>query len=131
MSVKFKKPPGGYKVGYGKPPKETQFQKGKSGNPKGKPKASQPLEAVFLREGARLVTIKSGESVQKVAKRDALVRRLIDMARQGDIAAARLALPHLFAAAASGAEPEAAAPLSDAERAAMQILVAKLGEGAP
>ena len=29
---------GPYEVGYGKPPKHSQFQKGKSGNPKGRPK---------------------------------------------------------------------------------------------
>ena len=29
-----------YEVGYGKPPKNTQFQKGVSGNPKGRPKKS-------------------------------------------------------------------------------------------
>jgi hypothetical protein len=29
----------GYEVGYGKPPQSTQFKKGKSGNPKGRPKA--------------------------------------------------------------------------------------------
>jgi hypothetical protein len=27
-----------YKVGYGKPPKAKQFRRGKSGNPKGRPK---------------------------------------------------------------------------------------------
>jgi Family of unknown function (DUF5681) len=29
-----------YEVGYSKPPKETRFQKGKSGNPSGRPKKS-------------------------------------------------------------------------------------------
>ena|SRR6202035_3656812 len=28
----------GYKIGYGKPPKHSRFKKGKSGNPKGRPK---------------------------------------------------------------------------------------------
>ncbi len=31
-----KAPKGSYEVGYGKPPKQTQFKKGQSGNPLGK-----------------------------------------------------------------------------------------------
>jgi len=31
----------GYDVGYGKPPKGGQFQKGQSGNPRGRPKGSR------------------------------------------------------------------------------------------
>jgi len=27
-----------YKIGYGKPPKSSQFKRGKSGNPKGRPR---------------------------------------------------------------------------------------------
>jgi len=34
------------KVGYKKPPKKTQFKKGKSGNPKGRPKKSNPQEKI-------------------------------------------------------------------------------------
>lgn len=34
---------GGYDVGYGKSPKETQFRKGQSGNPKRRPKRSRNL----------------------------------------------------------------------------------------
>jgi hypothetical protein len=35
--TKRSRTPGGYEVGYGKPPAHTRFQKGKSGNPKGTP----------------------------------------------------------------------------------------------
>ena len=33
-----------YGTGYGKPPKETQFKKGKSGNPKGSRNAHRPCQ---------------------------------------------------------------------------------------
>ena len=36
-----------YAVGYGRPPKASQFAAGKSGNPKGRPKDSRSVGAVL------------------------------------------------------------------------------------
>ena len=41
MSDKYRKP-ANEKVGYGRPPKSGQFNKGQSGNPKGRPKKADP-----------------------------------------------------------------------------------------
>lgn len=44
-------------VGYGKPPKNCQFTKGKSGNPKGRPKGSKNLASIVLRESRQRVRV--------------------------------------------------------------------------
>jgi len=36
-----------YEVGYGKPPTETRFVKGKSGNPSGRPKGTKNAATIF------------------------------------------------------------------------------------
>lgn len=43
-----------YEVGYGKPPKQTQWRPGQSGNPSGKAKAPS-LRAIFLRAASKRV----------------------------------------------------------------------------
>jgi len=52
---------------------------------------------LVLKEAARLVKVKHGDTVEAITKHEAIVRRLFQMGMEGNIAAARLALFRLFA----------------------------------
>jgi hypothetical protein len=77
----------GYKVGYGKPPKATQFKKGKSGNPRGRPKGSLNLASDLTAELGENVTIREDGRPRKVSKQRALIKSLMAKALQGDVRA--------------------------------------------
>lgn len=49
--------PSGYDVGYGKPPVATRFVRGKSGNPKGRPKGSSNKPKLPALNEERMKTI--------------------------------------------------------------------------
>ena len=57
--------PGEYEVGYGKPPSQTRFRKGVSGNPGGRPRGMTAGRAnrLALNEAYRLVTVREGEKI--------------------------------------------------------------------
>jgi|MDSW01.1.fsa_nt_gb hypothetical protein len=74
----------GYEIGYGKPPKSGQFKKGKSGNPKGRPKGTRNLSADLKEELAMRIVTKEGDRVQKLSKQRALVKTLTNKALNGD-----------------------------------------------
>ena len=95
-----------YEVGFGKPPKETQFKPGQSGNPDGRPKGSRNL-ATDLREelDEEIVVTERGTSLT-LTKRRALIKTLMMKGLKGEIRAAeglvRLALALDEADAARG-----------------------------
>ena len=75
-------------VGYGKPPKGARFQKGRSGNPKGRPKGSGMRSAVE-RVLARTVVVTVDGRRQKVPITEALVMQLGQRALAQDAGASR------------------------------------------
>ena len=78
----------GYEVGYKRPPKHTQFQKGRSGNPNGRPKGTRNLKTDLLEELAETIVIREGERPRQVSKQRAFVKTLMAKALKGDMRAA-------------------------------------------
>ncbi|SPE28558.1 hypothetical protein SBA5_670008 [Candidatus Sulfotelmatomonas gaucii] len=76
-----------YTVGYGKPPSEGRFQKGHSGNPKGRPKGSKNLAGIVLREARQKVRINSSRGTRTVTKAEATVLQFANKSIQGDLRA--------------------------------------------
>jgi|SRR5580658_2525257 hypothetical protein len=76
-------------VGYGKPPRNTQFQKGISGNPKGRPKGSKSVAAVLSRVGRQRVKVTVNGRVRHLTKLEASATQLSNKAASGDLKAIR------------------------------------------
>ncbi len=73
-----------YAVGYGKPPKNRQFQKGQSGNPDGRPKSSRNFQTILVDELERPVVIKENGAKKTVTKKEVIIRQLINKAMSGE-----------------------------------------------
>ena len=73
-----------YKVGYKKPPKENQFQPGRSGNLSGRPKGSKNFKTELQEELSEIVSVKEGAKVRRVSKRRAILKRTVEKALKGD-----------------------------------------------
>jgi hypothetical protein len=91
-----------YEVGYGKTPSPTRFQKGRSGNPKGRPKGrhNQPHYDVVL---GQMVAIKEGGVERQVTAAEAFLLHLTKRGLDGDGAAAQSAMAAIEEARARGA----------------------------
>jgi len=83
-----------YQVGYGKPPLHTQFRKGQSGNPGGRPRrtATERAKALALREAYRSVTVKEGDKALALPAIQAILRSQIVLAAKGNVQAQRAVL---------------------------------------
>lgn len=76
-----------YEVGYGKPPAAHRFQKGQSGNPKGRPKGSLDYRTSVQQALSARVTVTEGGKRKKVSSLQATLMRLSEKALRGDIKA--------------------------------------------
>ena len=112
-------------VGYGKPPTNTQFKKGQSGNPKGRPKGSVGFAMLVQKLGSERVTVQENGTRKRIPKREAAIKQLFNRATTGDQRAIKLVADLMNR---QPAFPEAAAPrftLTDADRDVLTLLIAR------
>lgn len=90
-------------IGYQKPPATTQFRKGHSGNPRGRPKNRRreiPYDAVL----GQMVTIREDGRERRVTAAEAFLLQLTQKGLAGDSAAARASLEAIESARATRTE---------------------------
>jgi len=78
-----------YKVGFGKPPESTQFKKGVTGNPKGRPKGSKSIAGILTKMGRERVKVTINGKTKTVNKLEAVFMQLSNKALNGDLKAMR------------------------------------------
>jgi hypothetical protein len=84
-----------YKVGYGKPPKHTRFEPGRSGNPKGRPKGAKAktmLDVVADALNRPMRVRKANGKVTSMPTDEALIASVLQGALQGNTADRKLAM---------------------------------------
>ena len=84
--------PADYEVGYQKPPKATQFTKGQSGNPNGRPKGIKNWATVLHEALEQKVTVIMNGASKQVTKMEAATTQLVNKAASGDPCSIRLML---------------------------------------
>ena len=79
-----------YEMGFGKPPERTRFKKGRSGNPKGRPRKKPDLYSELTKVLRENVTITVEGQQKQVTVQQALLLRLRDQALRGELWAGKL-----------------------------------------
>jgi hypothetical protein len=79
-------------VGYRSPPKHSQFAKGRSGNPNGRPKGVRNFATVIEAELNTKIPITENGKRKSISKREAVAKQLVNKAASGDTKAIPLLL---------------------------------------
>ena len=117
----------GSKIGYRKPPQHSQFKKGKSGNPKGRPKGAKNLKTDLLEELSEQIVANEGGRTIKISKQRAVVKSLFRGTLKGDARLANTLLNTMFRLIdPRDQSAEKDRPLNEDENATLAVLEARL-----
>jgi hypothetical protein len=101
-----------YKVGFGRPPRHTQFKPGQSGNPAGRPKGTKNLRTDLGEELAEKITVTENGRQLVISKQRAMLKSLLAKAMKGETAAARALINLIVGLEQADAQEPREQPLS-------------------
>lgn len=84
-----------YEVGYKRPPKQSQFQKGQSGNPSGRPKEPTTFLASFNKQLSKDVKVIKDGKEYRITGLSAVSQKCMNMILTGDYKSMKLFLDKL------------------------------------
>ena len=118
-----------YEVGYGRPPRHTRFEPGRSGNPRGRPNRSKNL-ATLLSEALRepVIVTENGRR-RKVSKRQAVIKQLVNRSARGDLKAMQMLLGTMQEIEHRGEAEPAETTFDDVDQKVIEQLKARLRDG--
>src|SRR5215469_3861121 len=76
-----------YEVGYGKPPRHSRFVRGRSGNPRGRPRGAKSFNTLLSEKLNEPVTVAENGGRRKITKREAIVTQLVNRSAAADFRA--------------------------------------------
>ena len=85
-----------YAVGYGKPPRQTRFRKGQSGNPRGRSPGAKNLKTLLNDALNEPVTVTGNGGHRKITKRQAIITQLVNRSATADLRAIKILLDMLW-----------------------------------
>jgi hypothetical protein len=122
----------GAKKSGGKPPQDTKFRPGKSGNPRGRPKGSKNIRTLLMEAARDQVSATIDGKTRKISKAQAAVMQLATKAASGDHRAlARFldSIDEIEMRAAAAKPPEF--PLSDKDIEVIHAIYQRMNQSAP
>jgi hypothetical protein len=111
-----------YAVGRGRPPRHTQFRKGQSGNPKGRPRGAKNFGTLLNQALDEKVELTVRGKRRKVSKREVIIAQLVGHSAKADWRALKLLLDMVSDVERRAGVSTEPAALSDADREALQFI---------
>jgi hypothetical protein len=114
-------------VGYGRPPKQTRFQQGRSGNPRGRPKGALNLATILARTLKEPVVIIEHGRKKTITKFDATIKQLVNKAAKGEARAIDQVLDRVQELESQvDVQDPATQPLPEADQRVMARMLSRL-----
>ena len=118
--------PRDYVVGYGKPPVHTRFQKGRSGNPKGRPRGKKNMSTLLSAAlDAAIIVVENGQR-KKITKREAIITQLVNKSASADLKATQIVLAMLQDVEARADDSSDSAAFTEADQEIIQRIQARM-----